>query len=161
MKPTQIITSLFCLSLLYISPALANVRTKRVPVLTEAIEKGSIIKADDLIYKDLRLIRANGALAKKQIVGRMARRMLYPNSIVRAFDVKAPDVVRKGQMVSLIYKSGALTIATTGRVLENGEKGSMVRVENLTSKKTVTGQATSGSIVLIQGANLNSLSNHR
>ena len=79
------------------------------------------------------------AIATDELVGMEARTVLYPGRPIRFDQVGPPALVDRNEIVTLIFHSGALTIATEGRSLARGGLGDSLRVMNLASKKTVTG----------------------
>jgi len=115
------------------SPALADslVATRPIRALT-------VISAEDvtLVAADI-----EGALTEvSAAVGMEARVVIYPGRPVRAADLGPPAIVERNQIVMLTYRTGGLAILTDGRALNRGGVGDVIRVMNLTSRTTVTGQ---------------------
>lgn len=82
-----------------------------------------------------------GALdSSADIVGMEARVMLFPGRPIRQGDVGPAALVERNQPVRLTFATGGLTIHTDGRALSRGAAGDMVRVMNLGSRMTVSGQ---------------------
>ena len=82
-----------------------------------------------------------GALdSSADIVGMEARVMLFPGRPIRQGDVGPAALVERNQPVRLTFANGGLTIHTDGRALSRGAAGDMVRVMNLGSRMTVSGQ---------------------
>lgn len=114
------------------------------PVSAESLVATRTIRAKSLIApEDLTLVSAAlpGALTDPaQAVGLEARVSIYAGKPVRAGDLGPPTLVDRNQLVTLIYVSGGLAIATEGRALSRGAEGDEVRVMNLSSRNTVTGR---------------------
>jgi flagellar basal body P-ring formation protein FlgA len=53
--------------------------------------------------------------------------------------VGMPSIVRRNDIVPIVYSRGTLSITTEGRVLDDGAAGDRVRVMNLGSRQTVFG----------------------
>ena len=76
-------------------------------------------------------------LAETGLVGMTARRALTADRPVRSYDVEPPVVVERGELVSLVYRVGPLTLSAQARALENGGEGQFIRFVNLQSNRTV------------------------
>lgn len=113
-----------------------------------------LIRAKEIVQpEDLMLNSANvpGALTEMdEIAGLEARIALYPGRPVRPGDVGPPALVGRNDVVTLIFRSGALTITTEGRALGRGAHGEHVRVMNLSSRNTVTGQIRHDGAVVVK-----------
>lgn len=119
--------------ILLAGPALAD-----SVVATRPIRALAVLTAEDvtLVAADI-----EGALTEPaQAVGLEARVTIYPGRPVRAADLGPPAIIERNQLVPLTYRSGGLAIVTEGRALARGGAGDVIRVMNLTSRTTVTGQ---------------------
>ncbi len=107
-------------------------------VATRPIRAQAMITADDVT-----LVAADIAGALTEVaaaVGLEARVVIYPGRPVRAADLGPPALVERNQIVALAYRSGGLAILTEGRALARGGVGDVIKVMNLSSRATVTGQ---------------------
>lgn len=92
-----------------------------------------------------------GALtADTDISGLEARVTLYPGRPIMPNHVGPAALVTRNQPVTLIYRSGALSIAAEARSLARGGEGDMVRVMNLSSRATVIGRVRPDGSVEVQ-----------
>jgi flagella basal body P-ring formation protein FlgA len=114
------------------------------PVLAESVVATRTIRAKSLIApEDLTLVSAElpGALGDPALaIGQEARVSIYAGKPVKLGDYGPPTLVQRNQLVTIIYSSGGLSIATEGRALDRGSEGEELRVMNLQSKNTVTGR---------------------
>ena len=74
-----------------------------------------------------------------RVIGLETRVNLYPNRPIRAQDVGAPRVVKRNQIVTLVYAQAGLNIQIDARALAAGGIGDRLRVMNLASKTVVWG----------------------
>lgn len=102
------------------------------------------IRAGDVVYpEDLTLRETSGgspSFSPDEILGLEAKRVLYAGRPVRRSDFGPPSLVERNQIVTLIFQTPALKIATEGRALGRGGEGDVLRVINLESRSTVTGR---------------------
>ncbi len=85
-----------------------------------------------------------------QAVGMEARVAIYAGWPVREADLAPPAVVERNALVTLTFRSGALSIETEGRALSRAGVGERVRVMNLDSRTTVTGFVTGYNLVEVR-----------
>ncbi len=113
--------------------------TVTVPVLDHAVAKGDLLSAGDFVPKEISAAEARGAPALKQVVGMEAQRALSAESVVRTSDVIRPQLVRRGEPVTITLRDGGLSISTEGRALGSGAAGEFVRVVSLSTNRTLDG----------------------
>lgn len=115
-----------------------------VPAMADSVVATRTIRAKAVIQsEDLTLVAAAlpGALDDpSEAVGLEARVTIHAGRPVRLADLGPPTVVERNQLVTLVYQSGGLAIATEGRSLGRASAGEMLRVMNLGSRNTVTGR---------------------
>lgn len=68
-----------------------------------------------------------------------ARRRLLAGRPVRQGDVQAPQLVRRGEAVEVVYRAPGLELVATARALEDGGRGSLVTIVTLDTGKRLTG----------------------
>ena len=128
--------------------------TVEIAILANRIAAGEVITEADLETRSLDARRARGALTLAEIAGLEARRPLAPGNPVRSHDVQQPTLVKKGQAVNLVVSHGGLTIAARGKALEDGSKGQIVRVQNISSQKIIQGEVAASGIVSVGSGGL-------
>jgi flagella basal body P-ring formation protein FlgA len=104
-------------------------------VLTRPIDRGETIGPGDLTQRALPLgsVRNNAFRAPEELVGLQAARPLAAGRAVRAQDLVAPLLVRRGEPASMLLKRGGLEVSDSGIALEHGHRGEWIRVQNAAS----------------------------
>jgi flagella basal body P-ring formation protein FlgA len=106
-------------------------------VATHTIRAQSVVAAEDFAVVDADI---PGALADPAAaIGLEAKVTIYAGRPITANDVGPAALVERNQTVSLIYRSGGLSILTEGRALSRGVAGDVIKVMNLSSRMTVSG----------------------
>ena len=110
-----------------------------VPVLRRHAAVGQVIDAADLTSQRIRIARLgrNAIIDPADAVGKSARRPLRPGRALRAGDLRRPVAVAKGALVTMVYSADGLLLTASGRALEAGAKGDVIRVVNTHSHQTV------------------------
>ncbi len=118
--------------------AFATVETVTV---VNSIDRGTVLKASDLVVER----RPRADVARDAIVGieraagLAARNVIRPGQALRAADLTRPEIVQRGQMVTLVFEAPGLTLTLRGKATESGAEGDTVAVLNEQSKRTVQG----------------------
>lgn len=112
-----------------------------IPVLTENLRNGDVIKAHHIQIKTIRQssLKQNVALDKEDLIGMTPRRLITANRAINIIDVEKPTIVEKGELITMNLKNGPLNLTTKGRALDNGAHGDVVRVMNISSRRIVEG----------------------
>jgi flagella basal body P-ring formation protein FlgA len=113
--------------------------TIEVPVLARAIPAGHVIDSGDLDWQAVRAdrLRNDAVMHPDQMIGQEARRALRPGEAVRAYDLQAPVVIARGEIVSLVFTVPGLTLTARARALEDAGADEIARFVNLQSNRTV------------------------
>lgn len=125
-----------------VAPAMSQVavpvpQTVAAPVLDHAVAKGDLLAAGDFVNQDMPAAQAHGAPRLKEIVGMEAARSLPAGALVRTSDVIRPQLVRRGEPVTIALRDGGLSITTAGRALGSGAAGDFVRIVSLSTNRTL------------------------
>jgi flagella basal body P-ring formation protein FlgA len=112
-----------------------------VPVLKHAMGRGDIIGPGDITVEQ-RLIGSDtgGTITDPEdLLGYAARRPLRQGDEIQFSDVVAPQIIERGQQVTILSAYGGLQVSMQGKALANGAAGDRVLVTNLSSGKRVEG----------------------
>ena len=113
------------------------------PVSAEIVVATEIIRANTIIEPGVVGLKQGDVPGVhtdlEAVIGKEARRAIYPGRPVRKGDIGEPALVERNQIVTLIYNANGLSIETEGRSLARGGEGERLRVMNLSSRSTITG----------------------
>jgi flagellar basal body P-ring formation protein FlgA len=128
-----------------------------VEVLTVArpLRRGEILKqADVVIERHPRAEVGRDYVADRgQAIGLAARNDLQPGRLLRAADLMKPEVVRRNELVTLVYEVPGITLTVRGKATEGGAEGDVIGVLNEQSKRVLEGVvAGPGRVVIASGA---------
>ena len=114
-------------------------RMIEVPVLSGAIQRGDVIGARDIEMIQVREkeLRGDVVISADDLIGMTPRRVMLPGKLIKINELQAPLIVERGDIVTMIFNHGAMTLTSKGKALENGAKGDLVRVANSSSSRTV------------------------
>jgi flagella basal body P-ring formation protein FlgA len=124
-----------------------------VAVLTRALGRSETAQAADFMVEK----RAKDTLPgdvqtdTQTLTGRVARRALQVGSVVRTGDLARPEIVARGDAVTIVYEVPGMTLTLRGRATDGGAQGDIIAVVNPQSKKTLQAQIVAPGKVSVSG----------
>jgi flagellar basal body P-ring formation protein FlgA len=119
-------------------------------VLSRNVMRGSAIEAGDVIWMDAPAATPRDALSDPEaLIGKTAKRNLMANSPLRSADVMETPAVRRNEAVSLMFESGGLRLSVRGRAMSDGAVGSVIKVLNPKSNKTLDAMVESQGVARV------------
>jgi flagella basal body P-ring formation protein FlgA len=114
-----------------------------VPHLTNSLRAGDIVSDNDVELRPiaLRYAKSTGLMTLDQLVGKQMKRSSRAGMMMRPSDVTEPEVIRRSDIVTIIFRQGPLSLSVTGQALNAAAKGESVSVLNVATKKIVHGIA--------------------
>lgn len=106
-------------------------------VALKTIRANTILTAQD-VGVNPNLV-SKGITNPLDVIGMETRVVLYAGRPIEQDHVGPPAIVKRNQIVPLVFRSSGLSISTSGRALDRGAAGDSVRVMNLSSKTTLFG----------------------
>jgi flagella basal body P-ring formation protein FlgA len=125
------------------SPA-ARAPRGNVDVLTYArnLQAGEVIQPQDLVWGKAAASPADAPSDAEAVIGMAARRPLRAGAVAALHDVSRPQVIKSGEMVTVTFASGGITLSLTGKALNAAAVGETLNVQNVASKKTIQALVT-------------------
>lgn len=110
-----------------------------IPVLKQTMKQGDIISAGDIdwIAQKTRDLQHDTVLSAGELIGKTPRRMAHAAKALRAGDLEMPQIIQRGETVTIVYRQGPVLLTAKGRALQDGAKGDAVRVVNTTSNRSI------------------------
>ena len=136
---------------------LSGIATEMVEViaLAQPLRRGDILRQEDVDV--IRLPRSKvpaGAIADAgEIVGKEARGNLRAAAPLSRKDFQQPILVRKGEKITVTFEMPGMKLSSRAQAMDDGAKGDVIDVMNLTSRRIVPATITSRGHVRVQSAN--------
>lgn len=138
MKPLLLLAALAASTL----PAAAE-----TVLAARTIRAQSLITPQDLVMKNIDVAGAISDPAR--IAGQEARVALYAGRPIRPGDIGPPALVERNQIIAIVFDQSGISITAEGRSLSRAGPGESVRVMNMSSRITVTGQVMPDGRVIV------------
>lgn len=123
----------------------AIVETVEVATLLRGIGRGETVQPQDLAIERRPRDAAPSDIQTETglLAGQVARRALTAGTILRVGDLARPELVSRGDSVTIVVETPGMNLSLRARANEAGAMGDLVSVTNLASKRvlqaTVTG----------------------
>lgn len=123
----------------------------RAPRLTKTLPTGTILSQGDFELADVPLATADagGYADISQLVGKQLVRQARGGIMLKATDVTEPKVVTRNTLVTVVLRSGPMTLTVKGTALTTAAVGEPVDVLNSVTRKILHGVARSDGAVEI------------
>jgi len=110
-----------------------------MPVLNRPMMPGELVRAEDITTADYRVdqIQSGGVMDPRELVGETPRHPLHAGQPLRSSDLQVPVVIKRNDLVLIVLERPGLYLTAEGRALEDGGKGTVIRVTNTQSKRTI------------------------
>jgi len=104
-----------------------------------ALPRHTLLAAGDLkrVRRDLTMLGPDLVLDPGQAVGRVLKTTLQPGSPLYGRLLKEPEMVKRGDIVTIRAATGSLSVTVPGRIQSAGARGDLVKVKNLMSRKEI------------------------
>ncbi|MAP96534.1 MAG: flagella basal body P-ring formation protein FlgA [Ponticaulis sp.] len=110
-----------------------------VPVLVTDVSRGDVITSSMITYEpfdDRR--RIQGLIRSADILRNTeATRTIRAGQPMSLRDIQQASVVKKGDLIQLIYERGPIKLVVNAKALDDAAKGETVRIQNLQSNRSM------------------------
>lgn len=122
-----------------------------VPVIRGTMSRGDIIDSYDIDWVDMKSseLQDDIVLNGDDLVGMSPRRIVVSGKPVRRIDLEYPQLISRGETITIKYEDGFLNLSAKGKSMQNGAKGDIVRVVNLSSNRTIEAMVTGDGFVTV------------
>ena len=118
------------------------VELREVAVLTRALNRGEPVRAGDLVTerRPREAVASDAQASATTVLGEVAQHMLPVGTVLRVSDTAPPELVARGETVTIVYETASVSLSMRGLSNDAGRLGAVVNVVNVASKKVL--QAT-------------------
>ncbi len=127
-------------------------RYHRAFLAARDIPKGKVITPEDLSTKRVRLYNSlQKALRLDDVVGSVAKRTIRAGQRIKPYMIEPDYAVKRRSSVKILYRKNGIKIELLGIALENGKRGDIIRVKNISTNKVLRCKVlSSGSVLFVQ-----------
>jgi flagellar basal body P-ring formation protein FlgA len=131
--------------------------TARVEVLADVVSVRHFLKKHQEIQekdvqsenRNISLLAGDAVTDLKSVLGKRTTLSINTHEILRTSMLELPPLVKKGDRVMLLVENHQFKITALGEAKEEGRRGDLVKLVNLSSKKEVYGKVLNPNTVQI------------
>jgi len=118
------------------------IELREVAVLARGLARGEAVKEGDVVMerRPREAVAADAQGSATAILGEVAQHALPAGTALRIADTAPPELVARGETVTIVYETASVSLSMRGLASEGGRMGTVVNVVNVASKKVL--QAT-------------------
>lgn len=122
-----------------------------VVVANRNISRGAILTASDLRLdeRDLTKLHRGYITDINQAIGKTVKQSLHRDKPLSPSRISAPNIITRGNEVTILSDSGAVQVRMKGKALGNGSVGDRIQVMNTRSKRKVEAKVISSTEVRV------------
>jgi flagella basal body P-ring formation protein FlgA len=122
-----------------------------VPVLTRDVTPGETIAEGDLSVSEIAAAQAGAQLltSHRSIAGQAARRHLRAGMPLFAHDVKKPVVIKKGELIIIVYAADGIELSAQGQAQADASHGDTLAVLNTRSRRAVEARVAGPGLAIV------------
>lgn len=111
-----------------------------IPILSRVITPGDIITEADISWQKLPSSRLsqNYVMRQEDLIGLTSRnRVIQPGQPISRYDVRAPIVIKRGDAVTIAYRTDNMLLTTTGIAERDAATGEFARFKTTNSNRVI------------------------
>ncbi|GHS88845.1 hypothetical protein AGMMS49957_11050 [Synergistales bacterium] len=125
--------------------------TESALVMTRSVKRGEILRASDVMVRQLRVNKAGVYISRPEdIVGRALRKNISQGEAIQKDLLLTSNAVTRGKSVTIVARNGSLVVRAKGEALENGAVGETINVRNVASKTIIRATVTAADTVEVK-----------
>lgn len=127
-------------------------RKVQVPVLNSTFKAGDVIGSGDIAWTEIpeRLVTKDIVLDADTLIGKTPSKFIQNGRPLRSTEIKSPQLVNRGDEVTIQYNMGGMMLTAKGKSLQSGAAGEIIRVTNVASNKPMSGKVTGDRVITVQ-----------
>jgi len=127
------------------------IATQEVAMVARTIARGGVLKQGDVVMarRPRRDIPPDAIMDRDKATGLAARHALQPGRPLRSADLVKPELVRRNEVVTLVYQVPGISLTVRGRATEGGAEGDLIGVLNEQTKRITHGAVIGPGRVMI------------
>jgi flagella basal body P-ring formation protein FlgA len=122
-----------------------------VVCVSRNVKRGEILQEDDLYLSRKNISRLPSTTLTEigKAIGLMAKHQIRAETPLKEWMLMRAPIVKRGDMVTILAKSGGLRVSVPGKILEKGYKGQLVQVQNTMSRKKIYAKVINDATVMV------------
>ncbi len=124
---------------------------QKVICAARTLSRGHLLSANDIkvIKMPLSRIQGNAIVDKKLAIGMVLKQYVMAGQVITKNMIREPVIIHKGDKVTIVAQNPYITIRATGLACQDGSKGKLVWVKNLSSNRQILAKVVGPNTVVV------------
>lgn len=119
----------------------------KITVAARDLARGEVITADDLVLEERETRTASAVHNPEDLIGLRTTRHIRSGTEITLSGVEQIPVIDRGASVTIVARTGAMSVSAPGTARAAGQLGEIIPVENCLSHKVVYGRISAADTV--------------
>lgn len=117
---------------------------KNIIISADNLPKGHVLTKKDITYiqRDIYTQRSGYLSNQSLVIGKQLKRSINSGEVIYSNQLHQPNLIKKGDSVSVVAKVGSLSVITLGIALDNGRIGEQIDIKNRRSSRVIRAEIT-------------------
>ena len=123
-----------------------------VVVISQNMSRHKTIEKQDITthFRDISML-GDGLVTRPELaIGKKLKKSSRPGTVLYSHMLKIPPLVQRGDLVTIMARSGSLQVSAPGEVKNAGAQGDIVQVKNLTSRRLIHARVVDQGLVEVE-----------
>jgi flagella basal body P-ring formation protein FlgA len=125
---------------------------EKVVVTRRPLGRRQLITPNDIISKEMNLAELpnNVIFDPSQAIGKRTKAVIDPYTPLTTDILELPPLVKRRKLVRIVAETDVLRITTLGQARQDGRKGEVIKVRNISSNKEIYGRVIDANTIKIE-----------
>ncbi len=125
---------------------------REIAIVRRPLLRDDLLKEGDIEMqrRDISRLGQRFLTDYSEFIGYRVRQAAFVGKVLQANMLSIPELVKRGEKVTLLASGGGIEIRMQGEALSNGGKGAVIQVRNVNSKRIVEGEVISKGVVQVR-----------
>lgn len=117
---------------------------QNIVVLSNSLPRNARLNLSDLHIelRDINKLHSGYFTKIDEVAGKTLRRSLSSGLTLSPAYISSPKLIKRGQQVTLLAKTGGIMVTMVGKAMSDGAAGERIKVKNINSNRVVEGTIT-------------------
>lgn len=124
---------------------------KQIAIAKHTLKRGDILKLSDINWerRDISGLHQGYLDAIDSFIGQVTTRVIAIRQPIIAQALAPPTLIKRGENVIILAKSGGIEVRVSGEALSDGALGDMIKIRNRTTDRVIAGKVVAKGVAQI------------
>jgi len=123
-----------------------------IVIASKMLQKGQKFTEDDLSIETVETtnFKRDYFISMDELLDLQTKQIISKDKPIYTSMVELPDIIHRGDVIKIVVKLKNMEVTATGKALQNGKRGEMIKVQNQSTGKKITAEILNEKTVLVE-----------